>query len=59
MGSIASVCLANDARLLPHQCRCLAQRANPGLARTGGANEDHSGDILGSNRRELQICSRW
>jgi hypothetical protein len=52
-GLVRVVCLANDARLLLHQCRC------PGLARSGGANEDRSSDILGSNRRELQICSRW
>ncbi|MFR1446050.1 P1 family peptidase, partial [Acinetobacter baumannii] len=43
MGSIV-VCLATDAPLLPHQCTRLAQRASIGLARTGGGNEDHSGD---------------
>ena len=31
---------------LPHQCTRLAQRASLGLARTGGGNEDHSGDIF-------------
>ncbi|AAN69438.1 D-aminopeptidase [Pseudomonas sp. XWY-1] len=45
MGSIV-VCLATDAPLLPHQCTRLAQRASIGLARTGGGNEDHSGDIF-------------
>ncbi|WP_454837997.1 DmpA family aminopeptidase [Pseudomonas mohnii] len=45
MGSIV-VCLATDAPLLPHQCTRLAQRASLGLARTGGGNEDHSGDIF-------------
>jgi len=45
MGSIV-VALATDAPLLPHQCTRLAQRASLGLARTGGGNEDHSGDIF-------------
>jgi D-aminopeptidase len=45
MGSIV-VSLATDAPLLPHQCTRLAQRASLGLARTGGGNEDHSGDIF-------------
>ncbi|MCU7249139.1 DmpA family aminopeptidase [Pseudomonas koreensis] len=45
MGSIV-ICLATDAPLLPHQCTRLAQRASLGLARTGGGNEDHSGDIF-------------
>ncbi|MBI6945698.1 P1 family peptidase [Pseudomonas koreensis] len=45
MGSIV-VCLATDAPLLPHQCTRLAQRASLGLARSGGGNEDHSGDIF-------------
>ena len=45
MGSIV-VCLATDAPLLPHQCTRLAKRASLGLARTGGGNEDHSGDIF-------------
>lgn len=45
MGSIV-VCLATDAPLLPHQCTRLAQRASIGIARTGGGNEDCSGDIF-------------
>ena len=44
-GSIIVVC-ATDAPLLPHQCRRLAQRASLGIARTGGAGEHSSGDIL-------------
>ncbi len=45
MGSIV-VCLATDAPLLPHQCTRLAQRAGLGIARTGGGNEDCSGDLF-------------
>lgn len=45
MGSIV-VCLATDAPLLPHQCTRLAQRASLGIARTGGGNEDESGDLF-------------
>jgi len=45
MGSIV-VCLATDAPLLPHQCARLAQRASIGIARTGGGNEDCSGDLF-------------
>lgn len=45
MGSIV-VCLATDAPLLPHQCTRLAQRASLGIARTGGGNEDCSGDLF-------------
>ena len=44
-GSII-VIVATDAPLLPHQCRRLAQRASLGVARTGGAGEHSSGDIL-------------
>ena len=44
-GSII-VIVATDAPLLPHQCRRLAQRASLGIARTGGAGEHSSGDIL-------------
>ncbi len=44
-GSIIVV-VATDAPLLPHQCRRLAQRASLGIARTGGAGEHSSGDIL-------------
>jgi D-aminopeptidase len=44
-GSIIVV-VATDAPLLPHQCRRLAQRASLGIARTGGAGEYTSGDIL-------------
>ena len=44
-GSII-VIVATDAPLLPHQCRRIAQRASFGIARTGGAGEHSSGDIL-------------
>ncbi len=44
-GSII-VIVATDAPLLPHQCRRLAQRASLSIARTGGAGEHSSGDIL-------------
>jgi D-aminopeptidase len=44
-GSII-VIVATDAPLLPHQCRRLAQRASLGIARTGGAGEHSSGDML-------------
>jgi len=44
-GSII-VLVATDAPLLPHQCARLAQRAALGVARTGGAGEDSSGDLL-------------
>jgi D-aminopeptidase len=42
-GSIIAI-VATDAPLLPHQCRRLAQRAGLGIARTGGAGENSSGD---------------
>jgi D-aminopeptidase len=38
--------VATDAPLLPHQCDRLAQRAGLGVARTGGAGENSSGDIF-------------
>jgi D-aminopeptidase len=38
------VIVATDAPLLPHQCRRLAERAGLGIARTGGAGENSSGD---------------
>jgi D-aminopeptidase len=44
-GSII-VIAATDAPLLPHQCERLAQRASLGLARTGGAGENSSGDLM-------------
>jgi len=44
-GSIIIV-VATDAPLLPHQCARLAQRAGLGVARTGGAGENGSGDIF-------------
>ena len=44
-GSII-VIVATDAPLLPHQCDRLAQRAALGIARTGGAGENSSGDLL-------------
>ncbi|MDP8911313.1 MAG: P1 family peptidase [Actinomycetota bacterium] len=44
-GSII-VLVATDAPLLPHQCSRLAQRAALGIARTGGAGENSSGDLI-------------
>lgn len=44
-GSIIGI-VATDAPLLPHQCIRLAQRASLGVARTGGAGENSSGDIF-------------
>src|SRR5918996_2790612 len=44
-GSII-VIVATDAPLLPHQCERVAQRAALGIARTGGAGENSSGDLL-------------
>ena len=44
-GSIIVVA-ATDAPLLPHQCERLAQRAALGVARTGGAGENSSGDFV-------------
>jgi D-aminopeptidase len=44
-GSII-VLAATDAPLLPHQCDRLAQRAALGVARTGGAGENSSGDLI-------------
>ncbi len=44
-GSIIVV-VATDAPLLPHQCEKLAQRAALGVARTGGAGENSSGDLM-------------
>lgn len=44
-GSIIVV-VATDAPLLPHQCQRLAQRASLGIARTGGAGEHSSGDLI-------------
>jgi D-aminopeptidase len=44
-GSII-VLVATDAPLLPHQCDRLAQRAALGIARTGGAGENSSGDLI-------------
>jgi D-aminopeptidase len=44
-GSII-VLAATDAPLLPHQCERLARRASLGIARTGGAGESSSGDLL-------------
>ncbi|MCV7222997.1 DmpA family aminopeptidase [Mycolicibacterium elephantis] len=43
-GSII-VLVATDAPLIPTQCARLAQRAALGIARTGGAGENGSGDI--------------
>jgi D-aminopeptidase len=44
-GSII-VLAATDAPLLPHQCARLARRAALGIARTGGAGEHGSGDLM-------------
>src|SRR5262249_46303069 len=44
-GSIIMV-VATDAPLLPHQLKRLAKRAALGLARTGGAAENGSGDLF-------------
>ncbi|MBA2641339.1 MAG: P1 family peptidase [Actinobacteria bacterium] len=44
-GSII-VLVATSAPLLPHQCERLAQRAALGIARTGGAGENSSGDLI-------------
>jgi D-aminopeptidase len=44
-GSII-VIVATDAPLLPGQCDRLAQRAALGIARTGGAGENGSGDLV-------------
>jgi D-aminopeptidase len=44
-GSII-VLVATDAPLLPHQCERLAARASLGIARTGGAGENSSGDLV-------------
>ena len=44
-GSII-VLVATDAPLLPHQCKRLARRASFGIARTGGAGENTSGDLI-------------
>jgi D-aminopeptidase len=40
------IVIATDAPLLPEQCRRLARRATIGLARTGGAGFNSSGDIF-------------
>jgi D-aminopeptidase len=44
-GSIIAVA-ATDAPLIPTQCRRLAQRIGLGIARTGGAGENSSGDLF-------------
>jgi D-aminopeptidase len=44
-GSII-VLVATDAPLLPHQCDRVAHRAALGIARTGGAGENSSGDLI-------------
>jgi D-aminopeptidase len=44
-GSSIIVVAATDAPLLPHQCDRLAQRTALGIARTGGAGENSSGDF--------------
>jgi D-aminopeptidase len=44
-GNSIIVVAATDAPLLPHQCERLAQRTALGIARTGGAGENSSGDF--------------
>jgi D-aminopeptidase len=44
-GSSIIVVAATDAPLLPHQCDRLAHRTALGIARTGGAGENSSGDF--------------
>ena len=44
-GSIIVLC-ATDAPLLSHQCERIAQRCALGVARTGGAGENSSGDLV-------------
>jgi D-aminopeptidase len=44
-GSSIIVVAATDAPLLPQQCERLAQRTALGIARTGGAGENSSGDF--------------
>jgi L-aminopeptidase/D-esterase-like protein len=44
-GSIIII-VATDAPLLPHQCKRLARRAALGLARTGSASGNGSGDLF-------------
>ncbi len=59
-GSII-VLVATDAPLLPHQCERLARRAALGIARTGGAGENSSGDLvlaLATGNRELVSSDR-
>lgn len=43
---LAEALRATDAPLLPHQCERLALRASFGIARTSGAGENSSGDLL-------------
>jgi D-aminopeptidase len=45
-GGSVIVVVATDAPLLPHQCDRIAQRAALGIARTGGAGENSSGDLV-------------
>lgn len=55
-GSIIAV-VATDAPLLPQQCRRVAQRAELGVARSGGGGENDSGDIFiafATGNRELR-----
>src|SRR5262249_45103663 len=40
------IVVATDAPLLPHQLKRLARRAALGLARTGGAADNGSGDLF-------------
>jgi D-aminopeptidase len=44
-GNSIIVVAATNAPLLPHQCERLAQRTALGIARTGGAGENSSGDF--------------
>jgi L-aminopeptidase/D-esterase-like protein len=44
-GSVIAV-VATDAPLFPHQCKALARRVTPGLARTGTSGSHFSGDLF-------------
>jgi D-aminopeptidase len=59
-GSII-VLVATDAPLLPHQCDRVAQRAALGIARTGGAGENSSGDLIlaWSTANEFDAGATW
>jgi D-aminopeptidase len=59
LGSILIV-VATDAPLLPTQCNRLASRAMLGVARTGGAGENWSGDLcLAFSTANRGLSSDW